>query len=1469
MSLKNDELYFQSIGWKEYNDTEDDSDSEDDNEEENKYEKKKKYTNGKYKIKIYGRDENGDSLTVTVENFLPYFYFKIPKDWDSSKVIILINYLKKNINNYSACNGIHDFKIIKSKDSYGFNADEEYKFVKLVFKDKRSFKAFEYFMEDHKVKVKYLFQNPTKMRLYESNIDPLLKFMHLKKLLSCSWIKIKKPLKKLKSSYCKNDYTIDEKNIFPHDNEKNGKIIILSFDIECRAEDGVSFPQADKENDNVIQIGSVFSYHGDSVPFYKNIITLKKASKVEGLEDVDIECYDNERKVLLAWTRLVQRTDPDIVTGYNINGFDFSYLHKRAIKLGILDLFCKLGRDLNEKCKFIEKVLKSSALGENILKYYELTGRVIVDLMKVIQRDSKLDSYKLDYVSSYYIKEKVKMYDRHKDYSVIYTESCYGVKEKDYIHIVYDEGFDSTTYDKKFKILSIKELTQDEINEKYEKNKDIQNYDDFEFKIPNKIFRMKIIGQIPDEIFTDNNRDMWHRLDKQKFTRFVSISKRIEKNEDNIDEEELKKPLIEQEIKKENNPIKGNIIYWSLAKDDLSPFKMFKYQNGTNEQRGIIAKYCIKDCYLVTLLMEKLKILNNNIGMANVCIVPLEYIFMRGQSVKIFSLVSKKCMEFGYLIPRIKKKYNKIESEDKEDEEVGYEGATVIEPNIGIHYEPTIVLDFASLYPRSMICMNICMSRIVLDKKYLNLSEYNYKSVVYNNKDGTTTTCIYAENKTGEKGIYPKILQELLDQRSAKKKLMKTTDDKFLKEIYDALQQAYKQTANSLYGQLGADVSPIYMKELAASTTATGRDMLQFSKQFMENDLKKLVNYSIHNKNKYYECVKELFKDSPEHKFKLKDINTNSKEEFVEYFKGKCNELLSRDYATKPKIIYGDSVTPDIPILLCRPDGKVDVKEIKDIGNDWSNYDQFKNNVDGLSNKEQDDNIVYKVWTDKGWSQIKRIIRHKTNKKIFEIITKQGYVKVTEDHSLLDKYGNQIKPEQCKIGTKLLHYDRFENFRKINSSEDIKGTINNYIDKYCKEEEYEINLYFDIEDKNNALLWYYSFKSFGFYVSLKFHDKKIFIESSKIMPENYENFDEIIEMNDLGYIDDYVYDLETDVGHFHAGVGSMIVKNTDSVFFSAKIHRLDDKIVLINRKALRVSIEIGLLAGYAISAVLPEPEEQVYEKTLWPLILKKKKKYVGNLYEEDFRVHYLKCMGIELKRRDNCPIAKIASGGIVNNILSVDGDAENMTTNAKNIAAIEFVKTIIKKILRNEFPIEKFIITKTLKSTYKNRTGQAHAVLADRITERDPGNAPNINDRIPFVYIITKKKFKRGEKILQGDKVEDPEYIKKNNLQIDLLFYITNQIMKPCLSYLELIAKNPQKIFQNYINKEINRRNGKKSIFEYVDDSNMNLDYLDDYNDNNNDNDNNKKIENINNDENNSQKRKIKEIKKKSFIIDI
>ena len=109
----------------------------------------------------------------------------------------------------------------------------------------------------------------------------------------------------------------------------------------------------------------------------------------------------------------------------------------------------------------------------------------------------------------------------------------------------------------------------------------------------------------------------------------------------------------------------------------------------------------------------------------------------------------------------------------------------------------------------------------------------------------------------------------------------------------------------------------------------------------------------------------------------------------------------------------------------------------------------------------------------------------------------------------------------------------------------------------------------------------------------------------------------------------------------------------------------------------------------------------------------------------------------------------------------------------------------LQDIVDEKYPIEKLIITKSLRSGYKNPNAIAHKVLADRITARDPGNKPAPGDRIPFVYINT-----RNKNVLQGEKIETPTFILENKIKIDYSFYITNQIMKPCLQLYSMVLED-------------------------------------------------------------------------------
>jgi hypothetical protein len=158
------------------------------------------------------------------------------------------------------------------------------------------------------------------------------------------------------------------------------------------------------------------------------------------------------------------------------------------------------------------------------------------------------------------------------------------------------------------------------------------------------------------------------------------------------------------------------------------------------------------------------------------------------------------------------------------------------------------------------------------------------------------------------------------------------------------------------------------------------------------------------------------------------------------------------------------------------------------------------------------------------------------------------------------------------------------------------------------------------------------------------------------------------------------------------------------------------------------------------------------------------------LYETDPHKGKLKYMGLSLKRRDSCDYLKDTYGGILN-ILMKDSNIQR---------AIEFLDTSINNLIDGKVPMEKLMLTRALKSGYKDPQRIAHNVLAERIGKRDPGNKPKPGDRMQYVFVCNP-----NAKLL-GEKIETPEYIVSQKLKIDYTYYITNQLMKPLQQLLGL-----------------------------------------------------------------------------------
>jgi DNA polymerase elongation subunit (family B) len=1145
-----------------------------------------------------------------------------------------------------------------------------------------------------------------------------------------------------------------------------------------------TFPKL--EGDKVTFIGSTFMNYGEPDIYLNHCIVLNTCTELP-IENSIIESYQTEREVLLAWQQLVQKENPDIVIGYNIFGFDYEFMFRRAEENGCVEDFLKLSRNNEEICGTkdkdtlnwkIEESTIQIASGQHDLRFIKMNGRLQVDLYNFYRREVNLISYKLDYVAGHFIGDYVKKINTDGEKTEIHTGNMTGLLVGSYVH--FEEIGHSVDY------------------------------------------------------YENGEKYLVSNVNKTSHT-FV----------------------IEGVI----NPDFEKKVRWCLAKDDVTPKDIFRMTNGTAEDRSVIAKYCIQDCNLVHYLFNKSDILTGFIEMAKICSVPINFLVMRGQGIKLTSFVSKKCREKRTLMPVI----------EKGGLDEGYEGAIVLDPKCDLYLDnPVACVDYASLYPSSMISENLSHDSKVLTKEYDlagnlieewgekdengiyiydNLEGYEYVDITYDTykyfrkhpkaaaekiKCGHKL-CRFVQPKNDTEGVMPSILKELLKARKYTRKLIPQETDDFIKNVLDQRQIGYKLTANSLYGQCGAKTSTFYEKDIAACTTATGRKLLTYAKRIIE------------------EC----------------------------YGNRICDTQNYGPVLTKAEYIYGDSVANYTPVYV-KKNGQFDILTIENLAEKYGNNNWVKCLEPGKQEKEFCELEGVETWSDKGWTKLYRVIRHQLapHKKMMRILTHTGLVDVTDDHSLLLSCGKEISPNDCIIGTELLHnkllldetvneyvtedearimgfffgdgscgeyncpsgkksswalnnaseiiitkyldlckivYPNFEwvSMPTLDSSGVYKISPRNrkygsicefvkiyrnmmYFEKskiipekilnsnlnvrkaffeglYDADGDKDINGYTRIDQKNQISAAHICLlsSSIGYSTSLNTRkDKPNIYRVTMTKHTQRKNPNAIKKIHNIDY-NGYVYDLTTDNHHFAAGVGNLIVHNTDSVFFTFNL-QTPEGVPIRGKEALDITIEIAQEAGHLASKFLKAPHDLEYEKTFMPFCLLSKKRYVGMLYETDINKGKRKEMGIVLKRRDNAPIVKDIYGGIID-ILMKEQDIQ---------AAIDFLRSCLDNMVNEKYAMDKLIITKSLRSGYKNPNSIAHKVLADRITAREPGNKPSSGDRIPFVYVVTKNK-----KALQGEKIETPIFITENGLKIDYSFYITNQIMKPVQQVFALVLE--------------------------------------------------------------------------------
>lgn len=293
----------------------------------------------KYIVRMFGRTEDGRSVHVAT-HFQPYFFVK---------------------------GKMFQKPCVRAKDLWGFQNLQEHYFTKL------DFNTIEEFRDE---------QRKYRNGLYEGNIDPLLRFMHRTNIKSTGWVKVPENCPTALMSSCDLDLWVDDwKMLKPVQKDSMAPYKIASVDIECFSE-SKRFPDSLNSNDVCFQIAMTTKQNGDYID--KRCFSMK------------IE-YATEKDMLEAFVSHLKKIDPDVITGWNIFGFDLEYLYNRMVINRCSDMV--MGRLMDDDIDLFIKNLSSNALGNNKLKIVKITGRYVFDMYQEIKREHKFESYSLNNVS--------------------------------------------------------------------------------------------------------------------------------------------------------------------------------------------------------------------------------------------------------------------------------------------------------------------------------------------------------------------------------------------------------------------------------------------------------------------------------------------------------------------------------------------------------------------------------------------------------------------------------------------------------------------------------------------------------------------------------------------------------------------------------------------------------------------------------------------------------------------------------------------------------------------------------------------------------------------------------------------------------------------------------------------------------------------------------------------------------------
>jgi DNA polymerase elongation subunit (family B) len=324
-------------------------------------------------------NEDNQSVCVRVENFTPYLYIELPSADSAVEVSDIVK------------DHVTSTKLIYKHSLYNYSETKK-PFLFCSFESQRLRNTVVYNLKNPV----YLSSegSPTLLKVHEYNASAILQMASLRNIPMSGWINFNGKLVEHSDQItsCDREYITRWKSLTPSEKTHHIDPKVLSFDIEVNSENMNSMPD-NRPDDAVFQISCVF--HDKKI-----LLTLGKNVKVD---DVDVRMFENEEALLEGFINVLTVEKPNVITGYNILGFDIPYLTKRYERYFMIDEFKLAG--YNKVVPAKEQTVKwsSSAYKNQEFQYIDWEGIILIDLLPIVRRDYKMDNYKLHTIATHFL----------------------------------------------------------------------------------------------------------------------------------------------------------------------------------------------------------------------------------------------------------------------------------------------------------------------------------------------------------------------------------------------------------------------------------------------------------------------------------------------------------------------------------------------------------------------------------------------------------------------------------------------------------------------------------------------------------------------------------------------------------------------------------------------------------------------------------------------------------------------------------------------------------------------------------------------------------------------------------------------------------------------------------------------------------------------------------------------------------